>query len=52
MGMVIFGILASFAAYVLGSAVEIMPAVNAPGLGIMLGVLVMGGCILFQLRKK
>ncbi len=52
MGMVVLSVFCSLAAYIVGSAIEIMPGINLPGFGIALSGITMGGFLMFQLRKK
>ena len=42
MGLMILSVVCSFAAYIVGTAMEMIPGVNLPGLGITLAVLAMG----------
>ena len=52
MKWVFAGVLASAAAYVIGSVVELESGVNLPGFGIALTVITMGAVILFRLRDR
>lgn len=55
-GIIFLSAVCTFAAFWLGSAVELMPGVQMPGLGLALAVIVMGvflmGAILFQPKGR
>lgn len=50
MGTVLAAVFSSFAAYVIGSVVELESGINLPGFGLALTVITMGAFILFRLR--
>ena len=52
MGKTILAMVLTFIAFVLGSVLEIENHINAPGIGIALSVMVMGGCIIYFNEKK
>ena len=51
MGTILAAAVSSLAAYVIGTAVELLDGVYLPGFGLALTVITMGAFILFQLRK-
>lgn len=52
MGTVLAAVLSAFAAYVIGSVVELESGVNLPGFGLALTVITMGAFILFRMRDR